>query len=320
MTRKTPAVAIQVVPPLLESIAFHKGRLIDFDTGSDKLEAQHQKWLTTQMAHAKQQSMYRIRLVGYASKLGGGDANWALSVRRIDSVRSYLEKLDPAAPGRIETFRANGEDAYQAAESDNDATWRAVEVHIFIGDLPPPPPKITPIPPKVHALPGPRFTDWEIAAPGGVTVGPGIVGGFNVYVIKDPTGNMHGFLQPQVGAGASLSIPGLGAIKFAIQTLLTAGNYSNMSFTAVKSSVPISWEEIGSSLVRVTGGVAGVAVLGYGYSIITFMATSLWQIGPSGFPLRVADNRVLFQFTSSGKNSNLGGSLAVTLGTLFRID
>jgi hypothetical protein len=56
MARRTRPVARQVIEPRLESVARLKGRLIDFDTDSAVLEAQHHDWLTAQMRIAMTRS------------------------------------------------------------------------------------------------------------------------------------------------------------------------------------------------------------------------------------------------------------------------
>ena len=179
--RKTAAITTQVVSPYLNSNARFQARLVDFDTASYALTDQHKAWLHKTMLLAKDNSMYRIRLVGYASKLDNATKNSNLSYARIDAALKYLQTQDQNAMDRTETFRAVGEAGYFAPENDNSPEYRAVEVHIFIGDIPPPPP--TQVIPVHHPLPdlpgGPRFTDWEVASPGGVFVGTGVGGGLS---------------------------------------------------------------------------------------------------------------------------------------------
>lgn len=319
MPRKTPPLPVQVVQPLLASNAFLKGRLIDFDTASSTLEGQHMAWLREQMARAKTNSMYRIRLVGYASKKGSSDSNLTLSYNRADAVLKYMVSQHAPANDRVETFRSNGEEAYVAPENDNDAMWRAVEVHIFIGDIPPPPTKWIPLPRKELPLPGgQRFTEWEVASPGGVVVTAVVGGGFNIFFIRNPKLNeVRGYIQPIGGAGASLSIPGLKPILSAIQQILTGASGSPPDFTRVKTSLPVTWGEMEDCLVRVTSAGAGV-VKGYATAIITFTAAGVWQRGPSGTPLKLPGG-VLFQFQATGSNWQLGAGASMVLGPLVRI-
>ncbi|MCC7069603.1 MAG: OmpA family protein [Burkholderiales bacterium] len=319
MARKSPPVKAQVVAPLLPSNAFLKGRLIDFDTGSAALEAQHMAWLRMQMATAKTNSMYRIRLVGYASKKGSSDSNMSLSYNRANAVLKYMVSLHAPANDRVETFRSNGEEAYVAPESDDDALWRAVEVHIFIGDIPPPPSKWIPIPRKEAPLPGgERFTDWEIASPGGVIVTAVVGGGFNVFFIRNVKLNeLRGYIQPVGGVGGSLSIPGLKPIFNAIQQIVTGVSGSPPDFTAVKTSLPVTWDEMEDCLVRVSQAGAG-AVRGYALAVITFTAAGVWQRSAQGNPVKLPGG-VLFQFQTQGANWALGLGASMALGPLVRI-
>jgi hypothetical protein len=275
------------------------------------------------MLTAAPNSMYRIRLVGYASKLGDSSMNSSLSYARLDSTLKYMQSVDTRAMQRCETFRAVGEEGYASAESDNSAEWRAVEAHIFIGDLPPPPPppNVEPIPhPKPELPGGPRYVDWQVAAPGGAFVSAVVGGGFNMFLIKNPkTGEMRGYIQPIGGIGASLSASGLKAAWNVLQQLLTGVQYTNMEFTNVKSNLPVTWSEIGDCLVRVSSTSGGVVVVGYSYAIITFTAAGVWQYGPSGFPLKKAGG-VLSQFESKGRSWQLGAGASLAIGPLVRVD
>jgi hypothetical protein len=320
MARKTPPIAAQVVAPQLASNAFLKARLIDFDTGSAELEAQHKGWLRKSMADAARNSMYRIRLVGYASKLGDGAKNSDLSYARIDQTLRFLQSLDGKAADRVETFRANGEDAYEAAQSDNSADWRAVEVHIFIGSLPPPPPGLTPIPPRAPMpLPGgERFKEWQVAAPGGFFVSAGVGGGFNVFfILNTKTNERRGYIQPVGGAGISLGIKGLKAIWNVIQQIVTGIQYSGMEFTPVTSKLPVTWEEMEDCLVSVGSAGAGVGP-GLSAAYVTFTAAGVWQYGPGNYPLKLPGGN-LFTFKSVGKSWQLGAGGSGVTGPLIRV-
>jgi hypothetical protein len=329
MVRRTPPVATQVVDPIIPSNAFLKGRLIDFDTGSAQLEEQHKTWLRQRILTASTNSMYRIRLVGYASKVGDATKNETLSFARMTSVLKFLQSVDTKAEDRVETFRALGEAGYQAAESDNSAAFRAVEVHIFIGDIPPPPPppnvKPTPKPP----LPGgPRSGLWEVAAPGGATftvgpsIGPLTAGanvGANFFQVRNKlTQETRKYAAIAVGLGASLGLPAnFKSIKNLLQTLATGPNFSGVSFTDVFPPHAVTFEEVESCLVTVQGVNAGVGVLSGSAAVITFNCPGVMQHGPSGTPIKVAED--IWSFNSAGRNFQLGvGGSAVT-GPLIRL-
>lgn len=221
---------------------------------------------------------------------------------------------------RVETFRAVGEDAYRAAESDDSPDYRAAEVHIFIGDRPPPPPQnVVPYRPKVDPLPGgERFTKWQVATPGGAFVAAVVGGGFNVFFIKNVKLNeVRGYLQPVLGAGASLGISSLKAVWNAIQQIITGTSYSAPNFKDVTSKLPVTWAEMEDCLVRVSAAGAG-AVAGYSYAVITFTAAGVYQRGPSGTPLRLPGGD-LFQFSASGRNWQVGVGASVATGPIIRV-
>jgi hypothetical protein len=222
----------------------------------------------------------------------------------------------------METFRAVGEEGYSAAESDNSPDWRAVEAHIFIGDLPPPPPPPDhePAPHVVPPLPGgPRFTQWEVASPGGAFVAAVIGGGFNIFMIKNTKLNeTRGYIQPVGGIGGSVSMQGLKAAWNVIQQMLTGVQYSNMLFTPVTSRVAVTWKEMEDCLVRVSSAGGGV-VFGKSYAIVTFTAAGVWQYSSTGFPVKLPGG-TLFQFDSFGTTWQLGVNASVVVGPIIRVD
>ena len=317
--RRTPPVDKQVIDPYLKSNALLKARLIDFDTGSAELEAQHRVWLAPAIMRAMGNSMYRIRLVGYASKLGSADANLSLSYQRIKAVQNYLQSFDTNAIDRTETFTYVGSGAYEAGATDDSANYRAVEVHIFIGDIPPPPPE--PVKPVIirHDLPeGPRFTEWEVAAPGGVFIAEGGGIGFNIFFIKNTkTTEFRGYIQPVIGVGGSISIPGLKLFWNMIQQAVTGLQATNMDFTPVKSNLPVNWKEMEDSLVRVASAGAGV-VRGFAIGTVTFTAAGVWQFNEFGNPVKLPGGE-LFHFDSTGKDWQLGVGASEAVGPLVRV-
>jgi hypothetical protein len=319
--RKTPAVAQQVIVPYLQSSARFQARLIDFDTGSSALTDQHKAWLRQSMNLAKLNSMYRIRLVGYASKLDDAAKNSKLSYNRIDTALKFVQTVDHYAMDRTETFRAVGEDAYFAAPDDNSPEYRAVEAHIFIGDLPPPPPaQVTPQPHELPPMPGgPRYTQWQIASPGGVFVSAGFGAGFNIFVIQNvKTTEIRAYIQPIGGYGASLNLPGLDVLGQIVKSVLGGTQYGDMSYTKVTSKLPVTWAELEHCLVRVSS-VSGGLGRGYAYAIITFTAAAVFQRNSNGYPLKLPGGD-LFQFTAKGKDWQIGFGASVAVGPLKRVD
>ena len=177
--RRTPPVAKQVIPPFSPTNALLQGRLIDFDTGSAELEQQHKKFLLDAIRRAKLNSAFHVRIFGFSSRLGNASTNDRLSRARMQSVFNFLKSQDGRVLNNLEMFQAFGESVSGGGENDNSPEFRAVEVHIFIGEIPPidPPGKRKVEPPNRPPLPGgPRSGQWSVAAPGGVTftVGPSL--------------------------------------------------------------------------------------------------------------------------------------------------
>lgn len=323
MARRTPPVSVQVVDPFRSSNARFKKRLIDFDTGSAELEEQHKKWLSDSMNEAKKNSGYHIQMFGFASHLGNANVNRALSLQRMNKVLSFFQGIDNRALASIEMWHSAGEDESGGGESDNSADWRAVEVHLFIGAIPPPPPPNPgpPVPPPRPPLPGgERFRDWEVASPGGVVVTPFIVGpsgGFNIFMIKNTKRNeVRGYLSPVLGGGVSPSIPGLGLAARIVQSILTSSQFTNMSFTKVTALHPTTWDEVEGCLVSVRSAGGGI-IKGKTIAHVNFHSSGVYQYGPSGVPLRIAED--LWDFDASGDDWQLGVGGTAVAGPLIKV-
>jgi hypothetical protein len=326
MARKTPPVSVQVVDAYRPSNARFKKRLIDFDTGSAELEEQHKKWLSDSMNEAKKNSGFHIWMFGFASHLGNANFNRALSLRRMNSVLSFLQAIDNRTLQSIDgMWHAAGEDESGGDDSDNSAEWRAVEIHLFIGAIPPPPPPNpgppVPPPPRPPLPGGERFRDWEVASPGGVVVTPFIVGpsaGFNVFMIRNiKRDELRGYVSPVLGGGASPSIPGLGLAARIVQSILTSTQFTNMSFTKVTPPPhPTTWEEVEGCLVSVRSAGGGI-IKGKTIAHVNFHSSGVYQYGPSGVPLRIAED--LWDFDASGDDWQLGVGGTAVAGPLIKV-
>lgn len=326
MSRTTPPIDPQVIPPYIRTNAYLKARLIDFDTASSTLEAQHKDWLVKKVTYAKMQSDYRVWLIGYASKLGNVGFNQSLSLARMNAVLKFMGTVDDHALSKVDSWVARGSAGYAAANRDNSADERAVEVHIFIGSPPPdvPPPDITPTPHPLPPLPGgKRYSKWSIAAPGGgvANILPAVVIGFNIFIIRnDETGEKRGYISPQAGLGWSASLKG-GKLLFAAQTLLTSPSYTNMDFTSFTAEYPITWEEFKACLVTVSsvggGVVVGPSIQGVQAARYTFDAPNVYRYSTAGTPLR-KELRII-AFNSAGKDIQIGVGASAVAGPLILI-
>jgi hypothetical protein len=320
MARKTPPVPVQVVDSFWRSNARFRKRLIDFDTGSEKLEAQHITWMQKTMAIVRQSSAMHVQIVAFASKLGDAKKNKILSDKRLQSVYLFLQKQDPRTLANLEVFKSRGEEDSTGGEKDNSPEWRAVEVHIFMDAIPTPvPPNVTPVKPNVIPLPGgERFKDWAVATPGGAFVSVGVGGGFNIFFLKNvKRKELRGYIQPVGGAGWSAGLKGLRMVWNIVQQIVSGVQIAPADFTPVTPKHPVTWGEMEGCLVRVTSAGGGVLVIGGGFAVITFSSSGVWQYGPSGTPIKVAED--LFQFQSWGNNWQVGLNASVVVGPLVRV-
>jgi hypothetical protein len=331
--RRTPPIAKQVIPPFRPTKALLQARLIDFDTGGHNLEEQHKTWLEAAIKKAAQNSSFHVRIYGFASKLGGESVNKPLSLRRMNTVFAFVKGIEGRAMNSLEIWEAAGSSFSPGKASDNSPEWRAVEVHIFIGSMPPvePPENKKVEPPKDNRPPlpgGTRHGKWAVAAPGGavITVGPsigvltaGVSFGVNIFMIRNTdTKEVRRYWSPQAGLGASLGIPvPFKSVANVIQTLITGPNFSNLSFTDVFASHAATWEEVEACLVSVQGVNAGNGPRSSAAAVITFHSPGIQQYGPSGLPLKVAED--LWSFNSAGKNYQIGAGINAVAGPLHRI-
>jgi outer membrane protein OmpA-like peptidoglycan-associated protein len=333
--RKTTPVPVQVIPPFKPTNALIQGRLIDFDTGSSVLEEQHMDFLNKAMHRAKTNSAYYIRIFGYASHLGDATYNLNLSRARMQEVYNYLRRQDGRVVNSIEMFDAYGESRSIGGENDNSPEYRAVEVHIFIGALPPidPPDKRRVEPPHKLPLPGgPRSGRWEVGTPGGITftVGPSLgpltagatVGG-NLFAVRNLDPGPHQpiedrrYIQLVGGLGASLGLPAnLTSFKNIVQTLLSGANWSGLSFEPVFPKHAVTWGEVESCFVNIRGANAGLLISG-SIAVIDFDCPDVWQYGPSGTPIHT--NEEIWSFNSAGRNWQIGAGASATTGRLIRL-
>lgn len=247
-----------------------------------------------------------MRIFGFASKLGDAKFNKMLSQGRVNSVLSFLQKIDQRTLSSVELWETHGEDLSSGGERDNSPEWRAVEVHIFIGEILPSPvsPNVTPVKPNVTPLSGgEQFKEWSVATLGGAFVANAVGGGFNIFFIKNEKHNeIRGYIQPVGGVGASVGLKGLKMFWNIVQQIVTGvqAGVGPVDFTSVISLYPVTWEEMEGCLVPVSSAGARVLSAGVGFAVVTFSSSGVYQYGPSGTPIRIAKD--LFQFTSAGKN------------------
>jgi hypothetical protein len=332
--RRTPPVAVQVIPPFSPTNALIQKRLIDFDTGSADLEKQHTDFLTSAISRAKTNASYHVRIFGFASHLGDVAFNRQLSLARMQSVFNFMKSQDGRVLNSIEMFEAFGDTRSQGGRRDDSPEFRAVEVHIFIGDIPPiDPPNIRPVPkPSLPPLPGgPRSGRWAIATPGGVTVtvGPsigvltaGVTVGANLFAIKNlVTKEQREYAVLAFGLGVSLGLPGSAtSLKNVLATILTGPNFSNLDFSDVFPHFPVTFKEVENCLVDITSANAGVVLLSASIAVITFNSIDgAFHYDSSGQPIRIPGEEI-WSFNSAGRNFQAGAGESSVTGPLIRLD
>lgn len=257
--------------------------------------------------------------------------NERLSRARMQSVFNFMKSQDGRVLNSIELFQALGESESGGSVNDDSPEFRAVEVHIFIGELPPiDPPGLKKVEPPIRpTLPGgPRSGKWSVAAPGGATftvgpsVGPltaGVTFGANFFQVRNElTREVRKYASVALGLGASLGIQaGITSLKNILQTILSGPNFSGVSFVPVFPPHPLTFAEVDSCLATVQGANAGVGVLSGSIAVITFNCPGVTQFGPSGAAIRLAED--IWSFNSAGRNFQLGVGGSATTGPLIQL-
>ena len=123
---------------------------------------------------------------------------------------------------------------------------------------------------------GPRYSEWEIASPGGISGGLIGVVGVNLFVIKNSkTGEIRNCVQTGGGVGGGLGLSGRKLVQI-IVALISAGQFPDsmtLEFFDGGTTIfarrpgppfPVTREEVEGCLVRVASAGAG---LGKGVSL-----------------------------------------------------
>jgi hypothetical protein len=121
-------------------------RLCGFPTGQSAPLPEHLAWIRETLVSQSKNPNVFIRLWGYASHLGGETKNMALSLARAKAVKAALELAAGQSLVNIEVG-GYGETRSSGGAKDDSALFRAVDVYVYIGHVPPAP-KIPPPPPN----------------------------------------------------------------------------------------------------------------------------------------------------------------------------
>ena len=312
-------------PPRLQTNAVRKIRLIDFETGKATLRPEHIDWLDETLRSLPATREFWIDLFGYASKLGfrGVDnpqgsksLNQQLSFERASEVVRYMERRNNLVTPRVRRFLARGEEDAKGPAGDDSPEERAVEVHVFLAEMPPTPP--SGVQEEEPCPGGKRYMKWSVATPFGITLTPipGLVATGNVVVFRrDQAPVAHRFyLAPGVGVGFSYSGPKLSKIKDIIKNLLGKPNYSGMSFTSVTADTPFNFRDLSGATCQIVSAGAGV-VLGY-QKVRVDVSGKVWFKQSNGkcFP---ATGKFVTNVDTSGKDLQLGVGASAVGGPLL---
>lgn len=313
----------KVGPGYIRSNAARNVRLMAFQTSYEprgyELAREHKAALDALVSFVSQTTSFRVQMIGFASKVGDHAKNKTLSLNRALAVEKYLVSKNPLFAARLEYFEGRGDEGYRADAKDNSSDMRAVEVHLFLGDIDPPPPSNVHPKPPPPPLPGEERTlDWSVAAPGGgsAMLVPGVIIGFNVFFIRhEPTKELRGYIAPQGGVGFSFSGPSKGVVKLILSTLAGGPSFSGLTFEGTKSKLPFNWKELEASFVSVVSAGAGV-VVGVAAAHVIF-ESEVTQRGLSGQIIKSPQR--LFDFDSVGKDFQFGAGFSAVTGRLIRV-
>jgi hypothetical protein len=277
--------------PLKKS--FRAKRITDFPTGKTTLSKEQEAWLTQSAVGVPLTDPVTIWIVGYASKLGfraadnlqSANRNVILSWNRAKACRQLMTAVNPAIADMVDIFSGHGNedpvyDARGPSATDDSWDWRAVEIHMFLGDPPPKPPHFDPNPlapcdPNQHSK-------WSIAVPGGITLDgsqletpiPAAIG-VNVVVIRREEGSPRTHTYLALGFGAGATVP-FGKLDFTvlpslvkalrktpdkaakvIEAIVGGVNMSELEFTPFTADNPFSFPDLNGATFEIAGGGGG---------------------------------------------------------------
>ena len=304
--------------------AFRGARLINFDTGKHDIKRQQEGWLVEATHAIPKGRKFNIWIIGYASKRayrGQGAAqsdasNLKLSMDRARQAAMIMEAVDPEIYSHISKFDGQGNYAYDAPETDNSGLWRAVEVHIFLDDPPPPPGPVQPDPPCQG---GERYRKWSIATPGGFSASPfpGAVVAGNVVAFRKEEGApvIHFYLAPGGGGGFSYSGPKLGRILEWIKQLFGGFSASGMSWSSFTATTPFNFGDLDGATCQIKSIGGGV---GPGFQKAAVSVHGKVWFRESSSKCMVKELDFFNDVDTSGKDLQFGVGRSVVGGPLIR--
>jgi hypothetical protein len=320
-------MADRLRPPRLQTNAARKIRLIDFETGKATLQPEHIDWLDETLGFLPATREFWIDLFGYASKLGfrgvndprgSATLNQTLSFERASEVVRYMEKRNKLVTPRVRRFLARGDEDAKEPAGDNSPEERAVEVHIFLAEMPPKPP--SGVEEEAPCPGGKRYMKWSVATPSGVTFTPfpGVVVTGNLVVFRrDEAPVAHRtYLSPGVGVGFSYSGPKLSKIKDIIKELLGHFSYSGMSFSSVTAETAFNFRDLSGATCQIVSAGAGI---GPGYTKARLDVSGKVWFKQSNGKCFFSTREFVTNVDTSGKDLQLGVGGSAVGGPLIDV-
>lgn len=199
-----------VMPIRNKGGALIAARLCNFQTSHAGLSMKHMDWLDKNVQPLVQKTPgLWIDLIGYASQLpyaanaGPGDNNYALSNRRVESVKKWISEYSEKINFQVQWGKGASESA--TILTNNDGWWRAVEVYVY---------GFRPAPPVVV----PHSKHWKIRSVGSASYGAseygvgGSLGGTWFQIVDKERREIADFVQG--GVNFTIGIPGFPDFSF----------------------------------------------------------------------------------------------------------
>ena len=292
-------------------VAFRAKRLINIPTGKTTLAPEQVTWLTEAARAIPNTANFTVYMFGYASKLGyshesaaqSDASNYTLSYGRANEATKIMESVNPRVTPRVDRFLPQGSHGYTAAADDDSGYWRAVEVHIFLGNPPPPPPNPGP-PPPCGGLK--RYREWSVATPVGFTFSPapGATVGGNIVLFRRGIDRMtHTYLQLGAGGGFSYSGPSLKGLLAFVQAILSGLSWSGISWTPLTAVTPFTFADLNGAACMIAS--AGVGVIGGYQQAYVSVHGQVWFRDASGSCM-FANKDFFTNVNVSGKDLQFG--------------
>jgi len=242
------------ISPTFAPGALAAARLYNFPTGTNDFRPGHRDFLDFEVQPIIRDLLGPwVDLKGYASHLGSEKSNLILSRDRINAVKTRISMYSSRINFEQDVFKeqtAYGESQSAGAENNDDPWWRAVDVYVYatrpaIKPPPPPPPSSS----KFECLDGPRYSNWSISTPGGISVVEWGGVAVNVIGLRLESGppETRWYVVPAAAIGGAAGIPfGSGVLKKILETIFNGVSFSGVSWVPFRATTPFNFQDIDS--------------------------------------------------------------------------